>query len=62
MQLPSAIAIMATTVLLPAYGAAETVPDMKGTWVIPSHSFKIKGMGGFHFPKVGLLGYFISTS
>ena len=36
MKLPAAIILIATAVLLPAYGSAETVPDMKGTWVTTS--------------------------
>ena len=33
MKLPAAIVFIATAALMPAYGSADTVPDMKGTWV-----------------------------
>ena len=36
MKLPAAIVFFATAALMPAYGSAETVPDMKGTWVTTS--------------------------
>jgi hypothetical protein len=36
MKLPAAIAIMTTALLSPAYGAVDTVPNMKGIWVTTS--------------------------
>ena len=37
MKLQAAIVFFATAVLMPAYGSADTVPDMKGTWVTTSN-------------------------
>lgn len=51
MKLPAAIALMATTVLLPAYGAAETVPDMKGTWVTTSTDDSVVYGQSEHHPE-----------
>ena len=51
MKLPTAIAIMATAVLMPAYGAAETVPDMKGTWVTTSTDDSVVYGQSEHHPE-----------
>ena len=36
MKLQAAIVFFATAALMPAYGTAEIVPDMTGTWVTTS--------------------------
>lgn len=36
MKLQAAIVLITTAALMPGYGSADTVPDLKGTWVTTS--------------------------